>query len=419
LERTARGRIGRAKAGFVPGGKRTLGYTYVKHADKGAHYEIHPEEAALVQRIFHLYVQDRLSLFAIAQQLTREGIPTPGARGICGPKHTRAPGHWLPGTLLEILRNATYTGIMHFGKTVRLPGRKNPDKKTRYLRTPHEQWIAIPVPPIIDQALFAVAQAQRTRNAQLSKRNRKRSYLLCNQRLRCRQCGRVMSGQYHPQKQWRYYRCNGRQYQAPHACKGMISAAKIEQAVWEVVEKALNTPSLIAMEVERRKQGTTAQQGALTRERHSFEGQVAQCDKELHKWTEMYMNDIIDIGTLKGKNAEILTRRASAERELARLDEQARLLEQIELETASLVAYCQRVRDNLTRFDDDEKRLALDALQITVYWSPDTPIEIIGNIPVSIASTASGDRVPLGEGAGSRNGFAYLAAVTASSRKLS
>jgi hypothetical protein len=185
-----------------------------------------------------------------------------------------------------------------------------------------------------------------------------------------------------------------------------------------VVEKALNTPSLIAMEVERRKQGTTAQQGALTRERHSFEGQVAQCDKELHKWTEMYMNDIIDIGTLKGKNAEILTRRASAERELARLDEQARLLEQIELETASLVAYCQRVRDNLTRFDDDEKRLALDALQITVYWSPDTPIEIIGSIPVSIASTASGDRVPLGEGAGSGNGFAYLAAVTASSRKL-
>ena len=101
------------------------------------------------------------------------------------------------------------------------------------------------------------------------------------------------------------------------------------------------------------------------------------------------MNDIIDIGTLKGKNAEILTRRASAERELARLDEQARLLEQIELETASLVAYCQRVRDNLTRFDDDEKRLALDALQIIVYWHSDTPIEITGSIPVSIASAAS------------------------------
>src|SRR5262249_40627585 len=44
LERTARGRRGRAKAGHVPYGRRTLGYLYVKHADKGAHYEVHQEE---------------------------------------------------------------------------------------------------------------------------------------------------------------------------------------------------------------------------------------------------------------------------------------------------------------------------------------------------------------------------------------
>jgi site-specific DNA recombinase len=51
LERTARGRVGRAKAGFVPSGQHTLGYTIVKHVDKGAHYAVHPEEAALVQRL--------------------------------------------------------------------------------------------------------------------------------------------------------------------------------------------------------------------------------------------------------------------------------------------------------------------------------------------------------------------------------
>jgi site-specific DNA recombinase len=139
LERTARGRVGRAKAGFVNGGRRTLGYTYVKHPEKGAHYEIHPEEAALVQRIFHLYVQDGLSLAAIAQHLTRDGIPTPGARGMCGPPYPSGPGHWRPATILGILRNPTYTGVMYFGKTSRLPGRKNPDNKTRTRQTPPEQ----------------------------------------------------------------------------------------------------------------------------------------------------------------------------------------------------------------------------------------------------------------------------------------
>jgi hypothetical protein len=224
-----------------------------------------------------------------------------------------------------------------------------------------------------------------------------------------------MSGQYHPQKQWRYYRCNGRQSQT---CKGRIGAATIEQVVWAAVERVLNNPSLIAREVERQRHGTSTQQDALARERRSFEGQVAQCDKESQKWTTMYLHDVVDIETLKGKQAEILTRRASAERELARLDEHARLLEQLELETTSLAVYCQRVRDNLTRFDDDEKRVALDALQIVVYWYPDRPLEITGSIPVSIASAASGRRVLLGKETGVWLDIAYLAAVTASKRKL-
>lgn len=192
LERTSRGRIGRAKAGFVSGGKRTLGYTYVRHADKGPHYDplthqcgvcgqpgdrggcyrVDPEEAALVQRIFRLYVQDGLSLYAIAAHLTREGIPTQGDRGISGPRRTLARGLWYPGSLLEILRNETYVGTMYYGKTERLPGLRNPDKKTRWRWKPKADWIAVSVPAIIEQATFDAAQIQRRTNAQHSRRNR-------------------------------------------------------------------------------------------------------------------------------------------------------------------------------------------------------------------------------------------------------
>src|SRR5438309_305251 len=77
LERTARGRRGRSQAGHVPYGRRTFGYVYVKHAGKGAHYEVHPEEGALVQRIFRLYVEGGRSLKDLAALLTTEGIPTP------------------------------------------------------------------------------------------------------------------------------------------------------------------------------------------------------------------------------------------------------------------------------------------------------------------------------------------------------
>jgi DNA invertase Pin-like site-specific DNA recombinase len=77
LERTARGRVGRVKAGFVPGGGGPWGIP-VKHPQKGAYYKVHPEESALVLRIFQLYVAGQRSQEAIAAQLTQEGIPTPG-----------------------------------------------------------------------------------------------------------------------------------------------------------------------------------------------------------------------------------------------------------------------------------------------------------------------------------------------------
>src|SRR5438105_12006171 len=82
LERTARGRRGRAQAGHVTYGRRTL--------------------PALV---------------------------------------------WHPSTIVSILRNTTYVGTQYEGKTQSLPGKKNPDKKTRVRRMPREAWIPIAVPP--------------------------------------------------------------------------------------------------------------------------------------------------------------------------------------------------------------------------------------------------------------------------------
>src|SRR5262244_975128 len=68
LERTMRGMRGRAQAGDIPGGRRRLGYRA-----QGNVYVIDPEEAALVRRIFALYLGG-MSQEAIAGLLTQEGI---------------------------------------------------------------------------------------------------------------------------------------------------------------------------------------------------------------------------------------------------------------------------------------------------------------------------------------------------------
>jgi DNA invertase Pin-like site-specific DNA recombinase len=146
-ERCARGQRGRAKAGHIPGGMHTYGYRYINHEAKGDDYDpdthacrtcgqpgtrggcyaIDPEEAALVQRIFTLYVGG-MSQEAIAALLTTEGHIPPGDRRR-GPKRRLAVPMWHQSTITRMVRNETYAGILHYGKRQRMPGKANPDKK--------------------------------------------------------------------------------------------------------------------------------------------------------------------------------------------------------------------------------------------------------------------------------------------------
>jgi hypothetical protein len=168
-----------------------------------------------------------------------------------------------------------------------------------------------------------------------------------------------------------------------------VAADQIEPVVWAAVERALNNPAMIIAELERRREGTSTQQADLDRERQHYTRQLAQCDRDLKKSWDAYMSDAITLAYFKGVKATIDTRRASAEQELARLDDQQRLIEQAELETASLMEYCARVRSQLQHFTLEEKRLALEALGIAVVWMPDKPLAICGSIPLQeIASNA-------------------------------
>jgi len=84
--------------------------------------------------------------------------------------------------------------------------------------------------------------------------------------------------------------------------------------------------------------------------------------------------------TFKAKKTAVNARRASTEQELARLDAEQRLIEQTEIETKALMGHCARVRSELQNFTLEEKRRAMEALDITVIWHPGELPEIHGNI---------------------------------------
>jgi site-specific DNA recombinase len=105
---------------------------------------------------------------------------------------------WERSTVWQMLRNPAYKGTACFGKTQIVPRRK----VTRRLRQRggfskrcsanqergREEWIEIPVPALVTEETFALAQERLQKNKQLSIRHTQEPTLLQGM-LVCRQCG--------------------------------------------------------------------------------------------------------------------------------------------------------------------------------------------------------------------------------------
>lgn len=240
MERTHRGRAGRAQAGNLGGGQVPLGYRAVREPHR-ARWDIDEEEAALVRRIFAVCLSG-MSTYGITEQLTKERVSTSRERLAQGGRGRMLnPGVWNEASVHKILTNEAYVGRAYWGKHRRV-------SKTTLVLRPCSEWIAIPVPTIIDEPTFHAVQGQLRRNQEQSPRNRKHAYLLSG-RFRCGRCGRTMTGR--APYGIRRYRCNSLSvlHDAQARCRGSVNADEAETRVWAAVERSLQKPELVAAEV--------------------------------------------------------------------------------------------------------------------------------------------------------------------------
>jgi site-specific DNA recombinase len=368
VERTRRGSLGRAQAGNPWGGAVPLGYRAVREPHK-ARWEIDEAEAALVRRIFAMGMSG-LSTYTIAFQLSQERQPTRGNG--C---RRLPPVIWQESTVHKILTNEAYAGRTYWNKYART-------SKTTRRQRPREEWVAIPVPAIIDEATFQAIQRQLARNRELSLRNTKREYLLRGGHLRCH-CGRVMTGS--TRKAGRgYYRCHS-QFNLKAAelrCRGSLRADAIEAQVWAAVVRILEEPALIAAEVARQETEAEAQRAKIGQQMALIHAALAKCDREAQRWADAYAAEVINLGELKGYRAEIETKRQGLLTEHGALQAQFDAIGLAVQQVDALTEYCARVCERLQTFNHAEKRFALEALNIRVKWTPGQPLAIEGSIPL-------------------------------------
>ena len=185
------------------GGHAPYGYCFVRRSDDSwARPEVEEFQATVVREMCRWVVEEHMSTRAIARRLTlHPEIMT--ARGAI---------QWQPTVVDRILRNPVYMGSFFYQRTQSvLPSRRltaDPYKqarKTGRKPRPKEDWISIPVPPIVDETTWEAAQVQLPQNSIHSPRNNNHHQYLLRGLIRCPPCGATYTGAV--QHGYRRYRC--------------------------------------------------------------------------------------------------------------------------------------------------------------------------------------------------------------------
>ncbi len=395
-ERTMRGKRTRALQGRLPSGtgRKLYGYDYLpgKGIGEGVRYE-NKEESKWVKEMYRWLVEEGLTINGITRRLRALGMPTPAGSPF-----------WRRQSVFRILTNLAYTGKTYaFTRDYVEPKRRrNPNtrrKKTGVVWKPKEEWLEIPnpnaTPAIVDQGLFDAAQAILKRNKELSTRNAKRQYLLSGY-IFCR-CGARYQGYL---KKWkdngksnsqRWYRCGKSQSIAsPERCLNrQLHAPRTEEAVWQQIETMLAKPEIVLTALEIRA-NEAKQIEPLQSRLEQIEPQLENRQKQKERiWRAFELTG--DEGTFKQDIERLAREITSLENEKLELEHKIESHQQYEIDEKRIREACQLFSANLKDLTYEEKRFALEALQIRVLVDGE-PLKLEGVISLgeqTIVSSAS------------------------------
>ena len=394
LERSRRGKRQAALAGSVNVfSTAPYGYRYVGKQDGGgvARFEIVEEQAQVVRQIFDWIGRDRLSIGEVCRRLHRQACPT---------RHGKPA--WERATVWHLLGNPAYRGEAAFGKTrpeARVPrlrpmrGRgEHPKQDRKRTNTPASDWIRVPVPPIVDPAVFDAVQEQLLENGRRSRERAHGARYLLQGLLVCHSCGysfcgicgktRLSGGRC---RTYTYYRCCGinvRRSEGRRVCTNTpLRTDLLDAAVWQAVEKVLHDPARIAAEYERRlemaRRGSTDDLNLA-----AIEAQLSKLRRGMGRLIDSYAEDLIERAEFEPRLAGLRQRVQAWEAQAKALQDEAAQRHTLSLILGRLEDFACRVHDRMSDLDWHQrrelirllvKRVEIDHEQINVVLRVDPP----------------------------------------------
>jgi site-specific DNA recombinase len=276
--------------------------------------------------IYQKYTTDHLSIGAITRLLNDLAVPT-----------RKRITRWERSTVWGMLRNPAYKGTACFGKTEIRPRRR----LTRPLRLrggivtrnsasrvrSRIDWIEIPVPAIISEETFALAQELLTAN-KLHAPRRTIEPSICQGIVSCSKCGYAFcrTSTRSSVRKIHYYRCLGserwRHLNGAVCSNRPVRQDLLDKVVWDEIVRLLENPHLIDEELKCRLE--VAQNASPTqRRKESLQRDLTRTRKSMERLLTAYQEDFLSLDELRNRMPEMRQREQAMNAELQSIVTQA------------------------------------------------------------------------------------------------
>jgi site-specific DNA recombinase len=236
-----------------------------------------------------------------------------------------------------MLRNPAYKGKACFGKTqiverqkITRPLRKRGGFSPRCganRERPRQDWIEIPVPALVNEEVFALAEERLEHNKRYSLRRTIEPTLLQGM-LVCSQCGYAYyrTSTRTSKRKLYYYRCLGSddyRYENGRVCKSQpIRQDYLDVVVWEQVIKLLEDPEIVRSEIRRRiKEIHNA--SPIKKRKETLEKAIIRVNKSIEKLLDAYQEDLLQLDELRSRMPALRKREAALKSELNSIESAA------------------------------------------------------------------------------------------------
>lgn len=346
-ERMRRGRLHCARQGAIVNPQTPYGYDYVpKTGAEGGRWEINAEEARVVRQIYAWYTQSEpMTIQEITDHLNRDG-PQPRS-GKC----------WRSSLVGNILRQTQYTGLAYYNRTEKVYHEVGRLRKTGHgkrlcpvsMLRPTEEWIAIPVPSILDKDIWLMAQERLKTNQRFSIRNNRNHHYLLRGLLICATCGHTLTAR--AGNGYFSYSCGyGGVHRAPdtpeHTC--CIDGNTVETVVWNAVVELLKSPKLIS-QAWGCDEAANIEQG----EKERLENRLRTLDRQQERLLDLYQDEQLEKPSYLVRKQRLDEEQKNIQTRLLQFEQEAKS-EQIKQELIEdFQQYCQRIQENLANPSPD------------------------------------------------------------------